>query len=210
MLRAAYEEQVSKVELDDQQVMSFILKQSLKYAEDQAGHGEPLKDWEYMLLMVGDPVGKMMMCLQRNAMCFRSCLHNKHHQIKACAETVRIEGCLTFMAAHHWAQKVFMKEFESADCELNKARQVVPKESRDQYAKATKVLNKFDRKVVQSVVSYKFCTILLTNGVHYIEELVRIGLLKEDEAEHLESKKLKRNLTKLCLVRPSRIRVKWI
>jgi hypothetical protein len=71
-------------------------------------------------------------------------------------------------------------------------------------------LNKFDRKVVQSVVSYKFCTILLTNGVHYIEELVRIGLLKEDEAEHLESKKLKRNLTKLCLVRPSRIRVKWI
>ena len=25
----------------------------------------------------------------------------------------------------------------------------------------------------------------MTNGVHHIEELVRIGLLKEDEAEHL-------------------------
>jgi hypothetical protein len=175
--------QVSKGELDDQQVMSIILKQSLEYAEDQVGHGEPLKDWEYMSL-VGDPVGKTVMCLQ-NAPCFRSCLHNKHHQIKASAETERIEGCLAFMAAHRWAQKVFMKEFESADRELNEAGQVVLKESRYQYAKATEVLNKFDRKIVQSVVSHKFCTILLTNGVHYIEELVRIGLLKEDEAEHL-------------------------
>ena len=124
---------------------------------------------------------------------------SRQRSSKEASKALCIEGCLAFMAAHRAAQKLFLSEFQSDDNHndnnggngsihgLSAAAKVVLKESRSLYAQANEYLNeKFDRRQVQAIVSYKFCTILLSKGIRHIEEMVHtFGLLKEDEAEHL-------------------------
>ena len=47
------------------------------------------------------------------------------------------------------------------------------------------MLTTYDYKIVEVAVSHKFCMILLNQSVQDVEGLVKIGLLKESEAEHM-------------------------
>lgn len=118
--------------------------------------------------------------------CFSLCWKKQsHEELKHTVKRVVIQRCLAFMAAHRYAQSFFRRELENAESELSEAGKVVISESLEQQEKAEEVLNNCDRKDVEEVASHLFCAILLNSGVHYIGKLVRSGLLKEEEAEHL-------------------------
>jgi hypothetical protein len=190
ILKAAYEVQIRDGELEDRQFLSVTLEQSLEFAADAVSNGEPLRDWDFVHIVDG-PIMKLAKqtkkhpkasrCLTLNTKCAIETRDNLKRNLKR----LRIERALCFMAAHRWAQKFFRREFENAESELSESGKRVIRESQIQYDKAEEELKSNDPKDVEIVSSHKFCAILLNSGVYYVSKLVRSGLLKDDEAEHI-------------------------
>ena len=107
-----------------------------------------------------------------------------YKRLKENRSTLFIERSLAVMAAHRSSQEYFKAEFQDVDSELSEAGKVVLHESQIQYEMAEAALNEFDREIVELAVSHKFCKILLTMGISNVGKLVKVGLLKETEAEH--------------------------
>jgi hypothetical protein len=201
ILKSAYEVQIRDGELEDRQFLSVTLEQSLEFAADAVSNGEPLRDWDFVHLVDG-PIVKLAKetkkhpavarCLAPHAACSRKVRDNLKNNLKR----LKIERCLCFMAAHRWAQRFFRREFENAESELSESGKRVIKESQVQYDKAEAELKTSDPKDVEIVSSHKFCAILLNSGVYYVSKLVRSGLLKDDEAEHIVEN-LEHNLEKV-------------
>lgn len=190
ILRSAYEVQIRDGELEDRQFLSVTLEQSLEFADDAVSNGQPLNDWQYVHLVDG-PLLKLAKegkkhprvtsCFTLHARCSKHAQHNLKNNLKR----LRIERCLCFMSAHRWAQKFFRREFENAESELSEYGKRVINESKAQYDLAEEELKTCDPKDVEIVSSHKFCSILLNSAVYYISKLVRAGLLKDEEAEHM-------------------------
>ena len=188
LLRAAYAKQIKEGELVARHFLTVALEQSLEFATDAVSNGETLKDWEYVT-MADRPITDVALRLKNGAAALGCLKHawamRAHTGFKMTAQRLRIDRSLAFMAAHRWAQQYFQKEFQDAGSELSEAGKIVLQESRLQYMKAEKVLDETPEKELQIAVSHKFCTILLSGGIFYVDHLVEIGLLKESEAEHL-------------------------
>jgi len=203
ILRAAYERQIEHGELVDREFLAIALQQSLDFAADDVGNGKPLQDWKYVNIVDG-PVDSVYKRLQHLPVfvhflgLFRGRLGRV--ELKYAVERLKIERSLAFMAAHRWAQKFFRQEFENADNELSETGKIVLSESERQFQEAEQALNSCDPKDVEMVVSHKFCMILLNSGVHYITKLVKRGLLKEEEAEHMV-KEIENDLDKVLSCR---------
>jgi hypothetical protein len=91
-----------------------------------------------------------------------------------------------YTSAHKRAQWFFQEQLGDVNADLSEAGKIVLQESNKQIELAQSDLNeKVDVEVVKKVVSHKFCKILLTRGVHYIEKLTTHGLLKDSEAEEI-------------------------
>jgi hypothetical protein len=91
-----------------------------------------------------------------------------------------------YTSAHKRAQWFFQEQLGDANADLSEAGKIVLQESNKQIELAQKDLNeKIDVEVVKKAVSHKFCKILLTRGVHYIDKLTTHGLLKDSEAEEI-------------------------
>ena len=190
ILKAAYEVQIRDGELEDRQFLSVTLEQSLEFAADAVSNGEPLRDWDFVHLVDG-PIMKLAKqtkkyprasrCLSLQTTCAKKTRENLKNNLKR----LRIERALSFMAAHRWAETFFRREFENAESELSESGKRVIRESQIQYDKAEDELKASDPKDVELVSSHKFCSILLNSGVYYVGKLVRAGLLKDDEAEHI-------------------------
>lgn len=187
ILKGTYDQQIEQGELDDAHVLAATLSQSLDLALDSVSNGGPLKDWEILyaihqpLLHATDKL-KNTFCATKTV---NSVMWTKrgHLGLKANSDNMQIERSITFMAAHRMAQEVFMAELQNADSELTEAAKVVMVESKQQYDLAEAKLKEFDEKVLELAISHKFCKILLTLSVTYIERLVALGMLKETEAE---------------------------
>lgn len=188
ILRAAYAKQIKEGELVARHFLTVALEQSLEFATDAVGNGETLRDWEYVT-MFDRPITDAALGLKNSAAAF-GCLQQAwatraHTGFRLTARRLKVERSLAFMDAHRWAQEYFQKEFQDAESELSEAGKIVLEESRAQYRNAEECLNKTPAKELQIAVSHKFCTILLSGGISYVDHLVEIGLLKESEAEHL-------------------------
>lgn len=187
ILRAAYEKQIEEGELDDAHILAISLDQSLEFALDAVTKGGPLNDWEYLVLMhkpfleVSRRVKESS--LARTLLKLSATKKRDGFGLKGRTTNMLIERSLNFMAAHRTAQAAFISELQDADSELTEAAKVVMEESNKQYILAEQELKNFDLHTTELAISHKFCKILLTSGIHYIDKLVTIGLLKESEAE---------------------------
>jgi len=106
-----------------------------------------------------------------------------HVGLRSRAENLFIERSLSFMAAHKTAQAAFKLELQDANSELSESAKIVMEESKKQCKMAEEVLKDFDEKTKELAISHKFCKILLTMCINYVEKLVHVGLLKEAEVE---------------------------
>eukprot|EP00934_Nitzschia_sp_Nitz4_P000343 Nitzschia sp. Nitz4//scaffold35_size145790//85172//87847//NITZ4_003034-RA/size145790-snap-gene-0.15-mRNA-1//1//CDS//3329549136//343//frame0 len=188
ILKATYDKQVEDGELDGSHLLYIALNQSLEFAHDAVMKGETLKDWEFLLL-IHDPISKFASTLKKSRLSSTvlNATMSKHHArlgLKDSQVDLVIERSISFMAAHRAALKSFNAELQDADSELSEAAKVVVDESEQQYHLADKALDAFAPRVTSLAISHKFCKILLSAGVHHVEKLVDIGLLKESEAEH--------------------------
>ena len=190
ILKSAYEVQVRDGELEDRQFLSVTLEQSLEFAADAVSNGEPLRDWDFVHLVDG-PITKLAKQTKKHPRttsfltAHSTCGKARRDYFKNNLKRLKIERSLCFMAAHRWAEKFFRREFENAESELSESGKRVISESQKQYDKAEEELKTSDPKDVEIVSSHKFCAILLNSGVYYVSKLVRAGLLKDDEAEHI-------------------------
>jgi hypothetical protein len=185
MLKGAYDKQIANGELDDSHILSVSLVQSLDFTADGVVNGESLNDWEH-LMQFHKPLEQLSQCVEGKAVtgCLNSVWFMRSALVKASQPTLFIERSLAVMAAHQSSQAYFKAEFQDVDSELSEAGKVVLHESEIQYEMAEAALNAFDREIVGLAVSHKFCKILLTMGISHVGKLVRVGLLKETEAEH--------------------------
>jgi len=186
ILRSTYEGQIEHGELDDSHILSVTASQSLDMALDAVSKGAPLNDWEF-LTQLHQPLVEMAARVKKygNTLLCNKSWSSKNGQLglKTKSDTMFIERSISFMAAHSSAQAAFMAELQDADSELTEAAKLVLDESKRQYEMAEAAIIMFDKKTVELAISHKFCKILLTMSVHYVEKLVEVGLLKETEAE---------------------------
>ena len=173
VLKGAYDKQTRDGELVDSHFLAVSLYQSLDFVASEISNNAtaPLNDWECLLRW------------QQPYLKFKRLKGAIFHGKEKCGHTLFIERSLAVMNAHRQAEKFLKEEFQDVDSELSTAGQLVVRESQRQYRLAEEALERFDPKFVEMVVSRKFCRILLTAGITYIEGLVDVGLLKEAEAE---------------------------
>jgi len=186
LLKASYEKQIKNGELDDQHVLAVSIEQSLDFAEDAVSNGKPLEDFKY-LTKVYVPIVKATNRLRNNKFFHRlidsSWSKRAELGLKTRRETLLVERSMAVMSAHKSAQDTFISEFQDTDSELTEAGKIVLAESNRQYRLAEEALGELSPKLVEVAASHKFCKIILTKGIIYLEKLVDIGLLKESEAE---------------------------
>ena len=156
ILRSAYEKQARDGELDDREALAIALNSSLDFADDAIQKGEPFCDWTYLNTF------------HRSSLLLTTFGKLAHRDVTYSVHRIGIETCLAFMAAHRWAQSFMQKEFADANCELSELGKIVFHESREEYLQAEEELNGYPADVVRTVVSHKFCLILLNSGVKYV------------------------------------------
>ncbi|KAG7342271.1 cyclic nucleotide-binding protein [Nitzschia inconspicua] len=188
MVRAQYEYQINDGELDSQHLLTVALEQSLEEAETDVMNDLPFNDYKYLRdfhFRSKKVVGWLKNC---------TCGLFVHHKSGKChrvpmnqmLESAYVEQTMAYTSAHKRAQWFFQEQLGDLDSDLSEAGKIVIHESNQQIDIAQKDLNdKLDAEVVKKVVSHKFCKILLTRGVHYIDKLTSGGFLKESEAEEI-------------------------
>ena len=189
VLRSAYETQFRSGELDDREFLAITLESSLDFAEDAVTNkGQALCDWNY-LNIVNSPVKLSGKTVRAKRLIIQVvelfCGARVHTNWEYRVQRLKIEKSMAFMAAHRWAQQFIQKEFMDSGCELSEVGKRVLQESKEQYKLAEAALREVPRNELETVVSHKFCLILLNSGVHYINRHKKSGLLRDQEAEHL-------------------------
>ncbi|CAJ1966686.1 unnamed protein product [Cylindrotheca closterium] len=190
IMRAQYEKQISRGELENEHFLAIALDQSLDFASHDIHKGRPLQDWKH-LTELHDPMARLEARAMKTLMTL-SCgsLNGKRSgkKILGCkvrSELLLIERAMAFMAAHEESQKLFHNENEDMDNKLSKPAKRVIQESLEQYASAQYALKHYDKQLVQKTASRKLCKILLNQTMYHVEKFVHMGALKESEAEHL-------------------------
>lgn len=188
ILRAQYEKQVDRGELDNQHFLTIAFDQSLDFASHDIQKGRPLQDWRH-LTEIHDPMITWEARLEKSKRVLSCCKRKNTDVVKipsrVIRETLMIERAMAFMAAHENAQKVFSFEVEDVDHTLTESGKLVIQESLEQYALAQVSLKNYNPDLLQRTASSKLCKILLNMTMHHVEKMVHMGSLKESEAEHL-------------------------
>jgi len=188
IMRAQYEKQVARGELEGEHFLAIALDQSLDFASHDIHKGRPLQDWRH-LVEVHDPMAKWEARLEKSRT-FLSCLDKTKSGrsklgLDVAGDALLVERAMAFMAAHEESRKIFAFECEDIDYTLNESSKLVIQESLEQYAQAQFALKAYDADLLQRTASYKLCKILLNMTMYHIEKMVHMGALKESEAEHL-------------------------
>ncbi|CAJ1969546.1 unnamed protein product [Cylindrotheca closterium] len=189
ILRAQYEKQVTRGELENEHFLAIALDQSLDFASHDIHKGRPLQDWKH-LVEIHDPMARWEARIEKSKKCFdksKSGLQS-NPDLDVAGDELTIERAMAFMAAHEESRKHFAFEFEDTDSSMNESAKIVIQESMEQYALAQMALKGYDTDVLQRTASYKLCKILLNMKMHHVEKMVHMGALKESEAEHILEK----------------------
>ena len=181
ILRSSYECLIDEGIIRSQDGQTIGLIQSLELAKTEVNDGGKLNDLQYVngfsdFSVKYSNYAEKIMCL------FGKCRPSiKHRDI-----LISIRFDFAFIHAHERAQKIFQQEFGDVSRDLSEGGKTVLWESVKQVEKVREKLNSEEiRKVVSECATRRFCHIILTKGIEHIEKLVRHGLLKESEAEHI-------------------------
>lgn len=188
ILKAAYEEQVGKGELDARRgngILLHSLEQSVDFASDAVVRGRPIEDWE---TFIANPEWADQLDLK-----MRKILrpHNKEYKKGERANTLEYRVlkfdvflALSFIQAHRNAQGKFRSEFlqDAEGDDMVKAAKMVLIETEKQVGLAEETLKSKDQKDVCVMVSHLFCVILLNKIARDAEAMCGSGILKDKEA----------------------------
>lgn len=182
MLRAQYENQINEGSLVSEHGLTMALHQSLELAEAEVNEGGQLNDLYHLQKM-------HTLTLKYSVLAAKSsCKHRRSGGKKI--EDIDLHGIilqeLAFTNSHVRAQEFFQEELGESDKDLSEAGKIVIAESKKQ---VIEVKNDMSRRVndgyVIEITTHKFCDILLSKGIKYVEKLVKFGLLKDSEAEEM-------------------------
>ena len=191
MVRASFENQVEKGELDSRQedgALYFALIQSCDFAADLVVRGDVVKGWEATAVAEVAWIDKIAIKVKR-------LLHPDRNQFKfselersnaANSHALRFDvyRALSFIAAHRRAQERFASETlkgEVADEIVAMSKRVL-QESECQVAMAEDLLHSKHHEDVCLLVSHLFSVILLNKIAREAERLQANGILHEKEA----------------------------
>jgi len=180
LLRSAYKELVNTGQLNSREGLNvFVLNRSVEMAVDRIDGGDPLCDWE-ICEEISEPFGKGVQGLYiadekkfDSNMDITSDFHKTASTVQRAA---------AFIEAHQIARRQFKAEFCSGNA-LSPTERALFEESFAQVTRAEAVVATLNKSDVDKIVSHLLCSILLNSAANYIGDLIRSGLLREQEAE---------------------------
>jgi len=183
MLRAQYESLIDEGILSTSGGLTVALEQSLELAADEADNGGVLNDFEHLKKFSAFSMKfiKMKKKSSRWFRWFRRDVENSDEDIGL--RSLILLG-FAFTNAHENAQEFFQEQLGDFGTDLSQGGKVVLGESKEEVEEAQKHCHpKGHEKYFIDVSTHKLCDVLLNCGIMYIENLVKLGLLKESEAE---------------------------
>ena len=186
MVRGSYNKQLQHGELTDREFAAYSLFQSLDLAADAVQKGDPLRDWEFSAV-VEIPLRQSVLKWSVVRWFFEATERflgpsMAHFGPEYLVMRLQVERSLAFVHAHKQAQHGFREQLASAD-EFSGEGEVVLNESRQEVAEAEEMLLSHRKEDLETVVSHKFCSILLLNAAREVEEALESGMIKPTEAE---------------------------
>jgi NhaP-type Na+/H+ or K+/H+ antiporter len=188
ILRGVYAHQVRNGELADSEFVAFALFESIDLATEKIEKGDPLCDWE-LSTIVEVPLAQTIMTwsiVQWLFNCMEKYFGDRLAHAGAEYTITRLEvgRAVSFIHAHQSAQTRFQAELSSCE-DLATRGQVVLDESMQEVGKAEKLLLQHRKEDLETVISHKFCAILLLTTAKKVEQAVESGVLKSTEAEEM-------------------------
>ena len=186
ILRGAYDHQVRNGELADREFVAFALFESIDLATEKIEKGDLLCDWE-LSTIVEVPLAQTIMTWSIVQWLF-SCIEKyfgdrlAHAGAEYTITRLEVERAVAFIHAHQSAQAIFQVELSSCE-DLATQGQAVLDESMQEVDKAEKLLLQHRKEDLETVISHKFCGILLLTAAKKVEKAVESGVLKSTEAE---------------------------
>ena len=192
MVRASFERQVEKGELDARQedgALYFALLQSCDFAADLVVRGHGLQGFEATAVAEVSWIDQMDLAARR---LFRPWKKEYRCGERANSTSFRalrfdVYRSLAFIEAHRHAQQRFYEELfvgreGQQDENLAKRARLILFESEKEVAMAEDLLHSFDPQDVCVLISHLFCAILLNEMARDAERLQKAGILHEKEA----------------------------
>ncbi|KAI2501690.1 sodium/hydrogen exchanger family-like protein [Fragilaria crotonensis] len=180
ILRASYALQVEMGELADRDFLVKALNHSLEFAREDICRGLALDDWSHT-----DLVKYRYSLFQRASKHIsRFVLGEKiKHNLERHEMQYEVDRCVAFLECHRRSREVFKSEFLFDVENMTEAEATVLQESEATCSDAVALLESFPTRRVETIVTHRFCTILLNVVAQYFENLAKIGLLSSKEAE---------------------------
>lgn len=159
LLRRAYETAKEKGEIDIRDLLVVsVLNSSISISEDEVSNGESIKDWD-------------------------ACQAAKKMFERFEGTASKVNLITAFIAGHMEAENVFRFKVHHTGF-LSPVERAVLAESSAQVTLAYDALNDIDPIKLRKILSLKLCGILVQGVAIKISNLVKTGLLKEEEGEH--------------------------
>lgn len=182
MVRAQYEDLINEGLLASQHGLTIALVQSLEMAKTHVNDGGELNDLYYVqkiyamvikYVKIADKCTRWLLCRGQDS-----------------AEQTDLRALIllsfAFSNAHERAQKVLQEQLGDGDSDLSEGGKIVLAESKAQVENVRKDLNSKDLGAcVTEVSTHRLCEIILNRAIVHVEGLVKLGLLKESEAEEI-------------------------
>jgi len=193
MVRASFERQVERGELDARQedgALYFALLQSCDFAADEIVQGHGLQGFEATAVAEVAWIDKIDLAARRFLRPRKQEYWRGERGNSASFRALRFDvyRSLAFIEAHRHAQEQFVDlvqdlvEGECQDENVTKRARLILLESEKQVAMAENLLQSFDPEDVCVLVSHMFCAILLNKVARVAERLQTAGILHEKEA----------------------------
>ena len=192
MVRASFERQVEKGELDARQedgALYFALLQSCDFAADLVVQGHGLQGFEATAIAEVTWIDQMDLTARRLSRPWKKEYRRGERANSASFRALRFDvyRSLAFIEAHRHAQQLLLEELfvkgeGQQDGNITKRARLVLFESEKEVAMAEDLLRSFDPQDVCVLISHLFCAVLLNKMARDAERLQKAGILHEKEA----------------------------
>ena len=192
MVRASFERQVEKGELDARQedgALYFALLQSCDFAADLVVRGHGLQGFEATAVAEVAWIDQMDLAARRLFRPWKQEYRRGKRANSASFRALRFDvyRSLAFIEAHRHAQQMFYEDFfvegeGRQDENLAKRARLVLFESEREVAMAEELIRSFDPQDVCVLISHLFCAVLINKMARDAERLQKAGTLHEKEA----------------------------
>mmetsp|Transcript_9546 Transcript_9546/g.20647 ORF Transcript_9546/g.20647 Transcript_9546/m.20647 type:complete len:892 (+) Transcript_9546:81-2756(+) len=182
MLRAQYERLIEEGFLTSQHGLTIAFEQSLEMTQTEVNNDGRLNDLHHLrdFYTIALNCSKIA---QKGTSWFRRNKVSSYDDFDL-HQFVLLE--LAFATAHERAQEFFQEELGDCGTDLSEGGRIVVRESTLMVKQVENDLKSQKLKsFVREVTTHKFCDVLLSRAIQYVERLVKNGLLKETEAEEI-------------------------